>query len=145
MKGLIDTNIILDVLLDRKPFSLDGLKLFERIETGQLQGVIAATTVTNIFYILRKMLGRDAAIAAIKRLLISFELCAVNRSVVEWAIQKDLKDFEDGVQVACAAIAQLDAIVTRDRSDFVNLEIPVLTVADLLNQQFSKASISDTE
>lgn len=97
MKILVDTNIILDVLLERKPFSSDALRLFEHIETGQLQGFIAATTVTNIFYILRKVLGHDAAIDAIRRLLISFELCAVNRSVVEWAINKDLKDFEDSV------------------------------------------------
>lgn len=134
MKVLVDTNIILDVLLDREPFVEDGMALFELIEAGKIQGFIAATTITNIFYILRKMLGRDVAIEAIRRLLLSFECCAVNRQVVEWAISKNLKDFEDGVQAACAVIGQLDAIVTRDTSDFVDVSLPVFSIAELITQ-----------
>ena len=134
MKVLVDTNIILDVLLDREPFVEDGMALFKLIEAGKIQGFIAATTITNIFYILRKMLGRDAAIEAIKRLLLSFELCAVNRQVVEWAINKNLKDFEDGVQAACAVVGCLDVIVTRDTSDFVEVRLPVLSVAEMIER-----------
>lgn len=132
MKILVDTNIVLDVLLDREPFAEEGTELFDLIETGRVQGFIAATTITNIFYILRKILGRDAAMEAVRRLLLGFELCAVDRQVIEWAVNKDLKDFEDGVQVACAVISSLDAIVTRDTSDFMDASLPVLSVAELI-------------
>ncbi len=69
MKVLIDTNIVLDLLLEREPFVESAIALFEQIERGNLIGYIAATTITNIFYIIRKTEGREVALAAINRLL----------------------------------------------------------------------------
>jgi predicted nucleic acid-binding protein len=69
VKILIDTNIVLDLLLEREPFVEPAIALFEQIEQGKLMGAIAATTITNIFYIIRKTEGREVALAAIHRLL----------------------------------------------------------------------------
>mgnify|MGYP001800349369 FL=1 len=132
MKILVDTNIVLDVLLDREPFVEDAIQIFELIEIGKVQGFIAATTITNIFYILRKLLGREPTILAIQKLLLSFDLCAVDRQTIEWAVAKNLKDFEDGVQAACANINELDAIVTRNGSDFLGVSLPVFSAAELV-------------
>jgi predicted nucleic acid-binding protein len=126
MKILIDTNIVLDVLLDRQPFVDEGIALFEMVEQQQIQGYIAATTVTNIFYIVRKAHNRTVALDAVRRVLMALELCQVDRAVIEQAIDDGLKDFEDGVQVACAKLNQLDAIVTRDRNDFLGVALPSL-------------------
>ncbi|MCC3471298.1 MAG: PIN domain-containing protein [Microcoleus sp. PH2017_15_JOR_U_A] len=52
MKILIDTNIVLDLILEREPFVESAIALFEQIERGNLEGYIAATTITNIFYII---------------------------------------------------------------------------------------------
>ncbi|MEM0979960.1 MAG: PIN domain-containing protein [Cyanobacteria bacterium P01_H01_bin.58] len=128
----MDTNIILDVLLDREPFVEDAIQIFELIEPGNLQGFIAATTITNIFYILRKLIGREPTLLAIQKLLLSLEICAVDRQTIEWAIDANLKDFEDGVQAACASISELDAIVTRNGTDFVSISLPIFTAAALV-------------
>jgi predicted nucleic acid-binding protein len=134
VKILIDTNIVLDLLLEREPFIDNAIALFEQIEQGNLEGYIAATTITNIFYIIRKTEGREVALAAINRLLIGLQFCAVNRQTVETSLSLGLKDFEDSIQLACATLSQLDGIVTRDRKDFIGSNIPIYSPLELLNQ-----------
>ncbi|MEL6470431.1 MAG: PIN domain-containing protein [Cyanobacteria bacterium J06623_4] len=68
---------------------------FEQIERGNFVGHIAATTVTTIFYIVRKTEGRDVALSTIHRLLAGLQICPVNRKTVELALSIALKDFED--------------------------------------------------
>ncbi len=132
MKVLIDTNIVLDLLLEREPFIESALSLFEQIEQGKLVGYIAATTITNIFYIIRKAESNEAAIAAVQRLLVGLQFCPVDRVVVTTALETGLKDFEDGIQLACATLNQLEAIVTRDLKDFSNASLPIWSIADAL-------------
>lgn len=134
MKILIDTNIVLDLILERLPFVENAVLIFEQIERGNLAGYIAATTITNIFYILRKAKGREVALAAIHRLLIGLQFCAVDRQTIETALSLDLKDFEDSIQLACATLDQLDAIVTRDPKDFSGSNLPIYSPAELLTQ-----------
>lgn len=134
MKILIDTNIVLDLLLEREPFVEPAIALFEQIEQGKLTGAIAATTITNIFYIIRKTEGREVALAAINRLLTGLQFCAVDRQTIETALTLDLTDFEDSIQLACATQNQLDAIVTRDRKDFIGSNLPIYSPTELLKQ-----------
>jgi predicted nucleic acid-binding protein len=134
MKVLIDTNIVLDLLLERESFVEAAIELFEQVEQGHLVGYIAATTVTNIFYIMRKTEGRAAAIAAIQRLLMGLKLCPVDQSIVAAALRIGLKDFEDGIQLACALQNRLDGIVTRDRKDFADASLPIYSTAEVLSQ-----------
>lgn len=134
MKVLIDTNIVLDLILEREPFVEDAATLFEQIEEGNLEGYIAATTITNIFYIIRKAKGRESALAAIHRLLIGLQLCAVDRQTVETALSFGLKDFEDSIQLACATLNQLDGVVTRNRRDFIGSNTPIYSPTELLDQ-----------
>lgn len=134
MKILIDTNVVLDLLLEREPFVETAIALFEQIERGNLAGYIAATTITNIFYIIRKTEGREVALAAINRLLIGLRFCAVDRQTVKTALTLGLKDFEDSIQLACATLNQLDGIVTRDHKDFIGSDLPIYSPTELLNQ-----------
>lgn len=134
MKVLIDTNIVLDLILEREPFVEAAIALFEQIEQGNLVGYIAATTITNIFYIIRKTEGREVALAAINRLLTGLQFCAVDRQTVETALSLDLTDFEDSIQLTCATFNRLDAIVTRDGQDFRDSNLPIYSPTELLNQ-----------
>lgn len=134
MRILIDTNIVLDLILEREPFVETAIALFEKIEQGKLEGYLAATTITNIFYIIRKTEGREVALDAINRLLIGLQFCAVDRQTIATALSLELKDFEDSIQLACATLYQLDAIVTRDRKDFMNSNLPIYSPTELLNQ-----------
>jgi predicted nucleic acid-binding protein len=134
MKVLIDTNIVLDLLLEREPFVEDAIALFARIEAGQVRGYIAATTITNIFYIVRKTQGREVALQAVTRIAMGLEICAIDRPTIVQALASNFKDFEDGIQFACAVVNQLDAIATRDPSDFTGVSLPVWSIAELQAQ-----------
>ena len=54
MRALIDTNVVIDFLQERQPFVEDASRLFERVDNGEVKGFIAATTITNIYYIVRQ-------------------------------------------------------------------------------------------
>ncbi|MDX2270345.1 MAG: PIN domain-containing protein [Cyanobacteriota bacterium] len=98
-----------------------------------MEGYIAATTITNFFYIIRKTEGREVALAAINRLLIGLRFCAVDSQIVETALRLGLKDVEDSIQLACASLNQLDRIVTRDQKDFIGSKLPTYSPTELLN------------
>ncbi|HEY9671285.1 MAG TPA: PIN domain-containing protein [Waterburya sp.] len=133
MRVLIDTNVVLDFLQDREPFGEDAAKLFEKIDAGEVEGFIAAITVTNIYYIVRKAAGLLAAQDAIAQILMDLHICAVDRGILEQAIALNFQDFEDAVQCACAIAHGVDAIITRDASGFVSAGILVVSPGDLEN------------
>ncbi|APB34151.1 PIN domain protein, putative [Gloeomargarita lithophora Alchichica-D10] len=126
MRVLIDTNVVLDFLQEREPFVENAARLFERIDAGEIEGFIVATTITNIYYIVRRASGRVVAQDAIMQVLSDLNICAVNLELLEQALALNFEDFEDAVQYACAVVHSVDAIVTRDASGFVNAEIPVV-------------------
>ncbi|AFZ23695.1 putative nucleic acid-binding protein, contains PIN domain [Cylindrospermum stagnale PCC 7417] len=133
MRVLIDTNVVLDFLQARAPFVEDAVKLFEKIDAGEVEGFIAATTITNIYYIIHKAAGAIVAQDAITQILTDLQICAVDRSVLEQANALNFQDFEDAVQYACAIAYRVDAIVTRDVSGFVDAEIPVISPGEMSN------------
>ncbi len=116
MRLLFDTNIVLDVLLNRKPFVENSKELWQAVDDGRLMGYVTATTLTNIFYIARKLVGLDKARAAVKVCLDTFEVCPVDHSALELAMNMAVDDYEDALQVACAQLTALDGIVTRDKT-----------------------------
>ncbi|MGL6342219.1 MAG: PIN domain-containing protein [Waterburya sp.] len=133
MRVLIDTNIILDFLLQRSQFFQDAELLFQKIEAGQIIGYVTATTLTDIFYIARKHTRSiEQARQAISEILTVMLICPVNRAVLESAFSSGFADFEDAVQIFCAVDQGLDAIVTRDSQGFLNSPISVLSIQELL-------------
>ena len=132
MRVLLDTNIILDVLLDREPFVTDAQALFEAIESQSVEGYVTATTLTDIFYIVRKSKGIQTAKEAVSRILTTMKICPVNRRILQAALSSNLSDFEDAVQLVCATSLNLDAIVTRDRPHFAGSTIPIFSPGELL-------------
>lgn len=131
MRVLIDTNVVLDFLQERELFVENAARLFERIDTGEIEGFIAATTIINIYYIVRKAAGRVVAQDAITQILSDINICAVNLEILEQALALNFQDFEDAVQYACAVVHNVDAIVTRDPAGFINAEIPVVLPEEL--------------
>ncbi|GAB4217945.1 MAG: PIN domain-containing protein [Synechococcales cyanobacterium] len=131
MRVLIDTNIVLDFLQEREPFAENAARLFERIDVGEIEGFIAATTITNIYYIVRRAAGRTVAQDAVTQVLSDLNICTVDLEVLEQALALNFEDFEDAVQYACAVAYSVDAIVTRDVSGFINAEISVVLPEDI--------------
>lgn len=132
MKVLFDTNIILDVLMNRHPFADDGAELMAKVENGSLAGYLCATTITTIFYLIAKDLGAARAHAEMRKLMMLFEIAAINRQVLESALGKHFADFEDAVLHESAKYAGADVIVTRNPKDFKRAEMPVYTSAELV-------------
>lgn len=135
MRVLIDTNVLLDYLLERDPFLQEAIALFNAIDTQQVIGYVTATTLTDIFYIARRQTRKvELARQAVAYILAVMDVCSVDRTILEAALASGLGDFEDAVQIYCAASQTLDAIVTRDTQGFVGSTIPVLSIRQLLQQ-----------
>jgi len=135
VRVLIDTNIVLDFLLQREPFFQDAERLFQAIDTGQVVGYVTATTLTDIFYISRKHTRSvGQARQAVSETLIAMVICSVNRAVLESAFGSGLADFEDAVQIFCAVAQGLDAILTRDTQGFLSSPVTVLSIQEFLQQ-----------
>ena len=132
MKVMFDTNVILDVLLDRAPHVNVAAKLFALVDNGKLEGSICATTATTVYYIATKSVGRRRAHAQVHDLLALFEVACVDREVLDSALDLDFADFEDAVLHEAARAGGMAAIVTRDGSDFVNATLPVFDPRELL-------------
>jgi predicted nucleic acid-binding protein len=132
VKVLFDTNVVLDVLLDREPHIDVAAKLFALVDNGLLEGSICATTVTTIYYIAAKSFGRRRAHTQVHELLGLFEVAAVDREVLDRALELDFADFEDAVAHEAARTSGMSAIVTRDGGDFVNASLPVFDPHELL-------------
>lgn len=132
MKLLLDVNVLLDVLADRAPYSDDAAAVLSLIESGRAEGVIAAHTVTTLFYFLDRDLGPKAARKAVMDLLRLVRVVPVDHDRILQALALGWRDFEDAVQAACAAKAEADYIVTRDETGFARADIEPVSPAELL-------------
>ncbi|BAU13488.1 hypothetical protein LEP3755_40270 [Leptolyngbya sp. NIES-3755] len=135
MRILLDTNIILDFFLEREPFYLESRQLFDAIADDRVEGFFSASSATDIFYICRRQTqSRDEARQILQRTLALLTACPVTQLILEAAFDSRLADFEDAGQIASALAEELDAIITRNPRDFQTTLIPVLSIADLLQQ-----------
>ena len=133
MNILFDTNVLLDVFLERPPFFETSSQVMGLAEQGKIDGWICGTTVTAIFYLLAKALSRAKAEKNIRKLLKIFHVSNINRVVLEDALTNDFKNYEDGVLYQSAVHAKLEAIVTRNQKDFKESDLPVYSPSEFLN------------
>jgi len=129
---LFDTNVVLDYLFDRMPFSEAAEKLYALVQKKRLRGFLCATTITTIFYIAAKVIGAKNALEKIAILLNLFEIAPVDHDVLRAAATLGFKDFEDAVLHEAAAAAHAEYIVTRNPGDFKKAGIPVYTPTEML-------------
>jgi predicted nucleic acid-binding protein len=134
MRVLLDSDVVLDFLLERAPFSEVAGELFELIAQGACSGYVSGITPINVFYLMRKAKGIDKARQATSDLLIAVRVCPITQIVLEAAFALSFTDYEDAVQHASATAAGLDAIVTRNLEDYKNASLPVYSPVDFLNQ-----------
>jgi predicted nucleic acid-binding protein len=124
---LFDTNVVLDVLLDRQPHAKASAAAWAAIETGTSIGLLAAHAITTIHYLVRKELGDAKERGIISAILRVFGIAAVDGAVVHEALKLFLADFEDAVTVAAARLAGCEFIVTRDPKGFRGSAVRSLT------------------
>jgi len=132
MKVFLDTNILLDVLLDRKPFCEPSSKMWRLAECGRIEAVISAISFNNVFYIVRKYAGKDAAQRTVEVMNVNFSVFPLTQDIIGRAIVAKLPDFEDSIQFFSAVACEADYIITRNAKDFPQDSIPVLSPAAFL-------------
>lgn len=132
MKNIfLDTNIVIDFLADRKPFSLDAARLFNFSVLGKVKLYISAVSYNNIYYILRQSLSNSETIKLLEELSEMAEIADVTKSVIKKSLKTDFKDFEDAIQYYCALnLNKIDFIVTRDTKDFKKSTISIMTATE---------------
>jgi predicted nucleic acid-binding protein len=140
LKVLFDTNVVLDVLLDREPYAEAAAQLFSKVENGELVGSLCATTITTVYYLTTKALDAEQALDKVQKLLHLFEVAAVNRPVLEAAIAARFADFENAVIYAAARHTAAESIVTRNAKDFMQAQLPIHTPDALLKILDAKQS-----
>ncbi len=109
---LFDSDVLLDVLAERQPFVVASAQALNAVAQEQVEGYVSGHAVTNIFYILRRQIGCEAARNLLSRLLQRIQVASVTDEVIRNALQSPVKDFEDAVTSASAFAAGLEAIVT---------------------------------
>ena len=127
MKILLDTNIVLDLLMQREPFFNDALKIFNQIESGRHEAFLCATTITTMHYLLTKHSSKVESKKSMQLLLKLFDIAPVNKDVLTLAEKVDFSDYEDAVIYASAKKIDIEAIITRNEKDFVKSDIPVFS------------------
>ena len=115
---LFDTNVILDVLLERQPHVQASAGAWAAVESGKVTGMLAAHAVTTIHYLIGKQLGDREARRVVAALLSIFTVAAVNSAVLKQALQSPQTDFEDAVTAAAAQAESCDWILSRDPKGF---------------------------
>src|SRR5437879_9182122 len=127
MKVLPDTKVVLDLVLERDPWRAEAEAIAQAGAEGHLQAHIGASSITDIFYITRKLVGADKARRIVRTCLDQLEVVSVTRDLLDAAERRGGSDYEDDLQTECAAAARLDAIVTRDPGGFAGSPVPALT------------------
>ena len=132
MKILFDTNVVLDVMLLRKPFFRASTFLLAEVERKKIDGYLCPTTVNTIYYLVSKALGNKQAKNQIKNLLQIFKVSLVEKITLELSLQSKFKDYEDSVLHESALREGLDGIVTRNSKDFLFSKLNVYDPEELL-------------
>ena len=125
---LFDTNVLIDFLADRRPFSLEAAMLFNSSVNGKVKLYISAVSYNNIYYILRQKFSQPKTIKLLEDLSDLTEIIDVSKDVIKKSIKSDFKDFEDAIQYHCAlSFSKIDFVVTRDTKDLKKSNLPILT------------------
>jgi predicted nucleic acid-binding protein len=133
MKLMIDSNVFLDVLLDRQPYAEASASLLSLCENKKLIGFLSATSAIDIFYIVRRALHSNAeAYKALGHVLDIAKVCSVTNEDVLQAYQRQAADFEDCLLATCAQSNGCDYIVTRNLKDFSGCGIEAREPAEFL-------------
>lgn len=133
MKLLIDTNVILDVLLDRKPFSDTAVKVLALSEQNKFYGFVSASAITDIYYIANRALkDKQAVRLLIQNLLNVVSIAGVADKEIRKALELEWGDFEDSVQYSVAVMNQMEGIITRNPKDYKDSQVRILLPEEIL-------------
>ena len=135
MRVLIDTNILIDWIGSRAEYSVNAMKIANLCAERKINGCIAAHSVTNLFYIMRKELDFGKRKAIFEKLSKIFTIMPIDYpKLLNSTANSSFSDFEDCLQMECAKAFGSDYIITRNVKDFINSDIQAIEPQDFLAQ-----------
>ncbi len=137
MNILLDTNVILDIALERQPFCLAAARILETSDFDRLHLFISASMATDVFYVIRKEKGKDVGLAFLKDLLNAVDVCKVDKDILFLALESDFDDFEDAVQHFAAIDSEIGFIITRNKKDFAASSLKILEPEEFVGEYLS--------
>jgi predicted nucleic acid-binding protein len=129
---LFDTNVVLDVLLQRNPWQAQAQALWDAHDQGWCTACVTASTLSDIYYLARRHAGQVRARDAVRECLDRFVVLAVDVRIADEALKLPVPDFEDALQIAAAVRHCVDMIATRDVRGYVASPIEALDPADVV-------------
>ncbi|MFN4881177.1 MAG: type II toxin-antitoxin system VapC family toxin [Bacteroidota bacterium] len=132
-KIFVDTNILVDLIADRKPFSKFAIQIFSKAEERKIRLYTSSHSIATTHYLLKKYIDEKELRDVLNSILDYLNVVAIDIDIIKKGLKSKYKDFEDALQIISAySIVKIDCIVTRNAKDFKGSEIPVLTPDELI-------------
>ncbi len=132
IKVFLDTNVIVDLISERKPFSKYAIEIFQKAEEGKLELFTSSHSIATTHYLLKKYMTEKNLREVLINLLDYLTVIAVDVDILKRGLRSSHKDFEDSIQIFCASsIENIHSIITRNGKDFKGSEIKILTPDEL--------------
>jgi predicted nucleic acid-binding protein len=131
--AFVDTNVLMDVLLEREPFFASSQEIWTLCEAGAIHGQISVISFNNVFYVVRKRKSKEEAKRSLAVLRNIFTPVALDGQIINQAVDADFRDFEDAIQFHSALRGNAKFLITRNVRDFPESEaIVVVTPEEFL-------------
>jgi predicted nucleic acid-binding protein len=135
IKVFVDTNILVDLLSDRKPFSKFAIELFQRAENKEIELFTSSHSVATTHYLLKKYLEEKLLREILLSLTDYVGIISIDSEMIKRGLKSKHKDFEDSLQMLAAnSIGKLDYLVIRNLKDFKDSEVKALSPDELLSK-----------
>ncbi|MDP3976025.1 MAG: PIN domain-containing protein [bacterium] len=126
-KIFIDSDVVLDVMLDREPHYPFSVQVFALLDIKAVKGHVSSLVFSNLYYVLRKVKASSIVIKALLQLRGMVDVIPVHQEIIDRALASDFKDFEDAIQYYAAMEKGLDLIITRNKKDYKKADVAVMT------------------
>ena len=134
-KIFVDTNIIVDLVADRRPYSKFAIEIFSKAERKKVKLYTSSHSIATTHYLLKKYIDEKELRDILYNLLEFIQIIPVDLDTIKKGLKSKHKDFEDAMQMICAySIEKMDCIVTRNIKDFRDSEIPILSPDELVTK-----------
>ncbi len=124
----IDSDVILDFLIDRQPYSREAAQVFSLIDNKKVKGYTSALCYSNLFYVLSKYAPRKKVINMLIEISGLVGILKVDDDIIKASLTSDFQDFEDAIQYyAALEFKRIEVIITRNIRDYKKSSLPVMT------------------
>lgn len=128
----LDTNIVLDLISPRPPFTVIAQKFFSRCQRLKIELYVSALSIPNINYLLTKVTDKKMAKQVLLNIKPLINILPLNDKIIQLALASDFDDFEDAIQYYTALEHNIITLITRDLKDFKKASISVMTAEQYL-------------